>query len=85
MLLLEDYTATFLADPGIAYVDSCALDDSSYMAVWSERQASGNLWLDARRGGSLAFRSLSALQKSYRELRAAAKTAYLAARRTRKR
>ena len=52
---------------------------------FSERQAIGNLWLDARRGGSLAFRSLSALQKTYRELRATAKTAYLAARRPRKR
>jgi CelD/BcsL family acetyltransferase involved in cellulose biosynthesis len=85
MLLLEDYTATFLADPGIAYVDSCALDDTSYMAVWTERQSIANLWLDARPGGSLAFRSLSALQKSYRELRATAKAAYLAARRARKR
>jgi hypothetical protein len=55
------------------------------MAVWSERQSIASVWFDARPGGSLAFRSLSALQKSYSELRTAAKTAYLAARRTRKR
>jgi len=85
MLLLEDYTASLLADERVAFVDSCAQDDSGFMAVWSERQPVADLWLDARRGGSLAFRSLSALQKSYRELRATAKSAYHAARRPRKR
>jgi CelD/BcsL family acetyltransferase involved in cellulose biosynthesis len=85
MLLLEDYTAAFLADPGIAYVDSCAHDHNSYMSVWTERQGVADLWFDARRGGSLAFRSLSALQKTYRDLRASAKHAYNAARRPRKR
>jgi hypothetical protein len=44
-----------------------------------------DLWFDVRRGGSLAFRSLSALQKSYRDLRATAKNAYYATRRPRKR
>ena len=38
MLLLEDYTTSFLADEAIDYVDSCAQDDSGFMAVWSERQ-----------------------------------------------
>ena len=85
MLLLEDYTASLLADERIAFVDSCAQDDSGFMAVWTERQPVADLWLDARRGGSLAFRSLSALQRSYRELRATAKSAYHAARRPRKR
>jgi CelD/BcsL family acetyltransferase involved in cellulose biosynthesis len=85
MLLLEDYTASLLADEGIAFVDSCAQDDSGFMAVWTERQPVADLWLDARRGGSLAFRSLSSLQKSYRDLRATAKSAYHAARRPRKR
>jgi CelD/BcsL family acetyltransferase involved in cellulose biosynthesis len=84
MLLLEDYTTSLLADERIAFVDSCAQDDSGFMAV-SERQPVADLWLDARRGGSLAFRSLSALQRSYRELRATAKSAYHAARRPRKR
>jgi hypothetical protein len=67
------------------FVDSCAQDDSGFTAVWTERQPVADLWLDARRGGSLAFRSLSALQRSYRELRATAKSAYHAARRPRKR
>ena len=85
MLLLEDYTTSFLEDDSIAFVDSCAQNDSGFMAVWTERQPVADLWLDARRGGSLAFRSLSALQRSYRELRATAKTAYHAARRPRQR
>ena len=68
MLLLEDYTAAFLADETIASVDSCSLDDSGYMAAWTERQPVADLWIDARRGGSLAFRVLSALQtKTYRD------------------
>jgi CelD/BcsL family acetyltransferase involved in cellulose biosynthesis len=85
MLLLEDYTTTFLADKSIAYVDSCAHDDSGYMSAWIERQAVADLWIDARRGGSLAFRVLSGLQKSYRDLRALAKSAYLTLQTIRKR
>jgi CelD/BcsL family acetyltransferase involved in cellulose biosynthesis len=77
MLLFEDYTAAFLADKSIASVDSCSFDDSGYMSAWSERQPVADLWLDARRGGSLEFRALSGLQKSYRDVRAAAKALYL--------
>jgi CelD/BcsL family acetyltransferase involved in cellulose biosynthesis len=55
MLLLEDYTTAFLADPRIAFVDSCSFDDSGYMAVWSEREALADLWIDAHRGGSPGF------------------------------
>ena len=77
-LLFEDYTAAFLADKSIAFVDSCSFDDSGYMAGWSERQAVADLWIDARRGGSLSFSVLSGAHKSYRHLRAAAKSAYLA-------
>lgn len=78
MLLLEDYTAAFLSDESIKFVDSCAFDDSGFMATWTERQKMASLWLDARRGGSLAFSILSRLQKAYLTLRGAAKTAYLA-------
>ncbi len=85
MLLFEDYTTAFLADPSIALVDSCSLDDSSYMSAWIERQAVADLWIDARRNGSLEFRILSALQRNYRDLRAATKSAYLALRKSRKR
>jgi CelD/BcsL family acetyltransferase involved in cellulose biosynthesis len=85
MLLLEDYTAFFLADPTIAYVDSCAYDDSGFMSAWTERQSIADLWIDARRGGSLAFQGLSGLQRLYRDARAAAKNATSRLRRLRTR
>jgi len=78
MLLLEDYTNAFLADPGITHVDSCAHDDSSFMASWSERQPMAELWIDARRGGSATFAHLSRLQDIYLRLRAQLKAAYRA-------
>jgi CelD/BcsL family acetyltransferase involved in cellulose biosynthesis len=78
MLLFEDYTAAFLADESIASVDSCAFDDRSYMAAWTERQLMADLWFDARPGGSFAFRMLSAAQIGYRGLRSLAKRTYLA-------
>lgn len=78
MLLWEDYTAALLADPGIAVADSCAYDESSFMAAWSGREAMIELWLDARRGGSAAFVYMSRLQKAYLRLRARAKAIYLA-------
>jgi CelD/BcsL family acetyltransferase involved in cellulose biosynthesis len=55
MLLLEDYTAAFLSDPGIASVDSCSFDDGGFMAVWRDREALADLWLDARRDSSFDF------------------------------
>jgi CelD/BcsL family acetyltransferase involved in cellulose biosynthesis len=83
MLLLEDYTTAFLADRSIAYVDSCAHDETSFMAAWSERQETATLWIDCRPGGSLAFAALTRLQKTYLALRAAAKRLYLSARKRR--
>jgi CelD/BcsL family acetyltransferase involved in cellulose biosynthesis len=77
MLLLEDYTADFLADESIAYVDSCAHDDTSFMAAWSEREAIATVWLDCRAGDSVAFTMLSRLQKAYLALRKTAKHLYL--------
>jgi hypothetical protein len=84
MLLLEDYTAAFLTDKSIAFVDSCSFDDTGFMSAWQERQEVADLWIDARRGGSLEFRALSGLQKSYRDARAATKTLYLQWRKSRK-
>jgi len=81
MLLLEDYTAAFLADPRIATVDSCAYDEASFMAVWDGREAMIELWLDARRGGSPAFVYLSRLQNIYLRLRAQAKAIHARLRR----
>jgi hypothetical protein len=84
MLLLEDYTAAFLADKSIAFVDSCSFDDTGFMSAWQERQEVADLWIDARRGGSLEFRALSGLQKSYRDVRIAAKAVYKQWRKPRK-
>ena len=84
MLLLEDYTAAFLADAGIASVDSCAYDESGFMAAWTERQTVGDIWIDARPGASRAFAVLAGLQKGYRRARATAKASYLAMRRRRR-
>ncbi len=78
MLLFEDYTAAFLADGRIGHVDSCAFDDSGYMAAWRERQAIAHLWFDARRGGSLGFDAVARIQKGFLWLRAHTKALYLA-------
>jgi CelD/BcsL family acetyltransferase involved in cellulose biosynthesis len=85
MLLLEDYTATFLADDSIARVDSCAYDESSFMAAWRERQAICTLWFDVTSGGAPAFAILTRLQSAYMRARSAAKAAYLAYHKKRKR
>ncbi len=77
MLLLEDYTAFFLADPGIGCVDSCTYDDTGYMATWRERQAFATLWFDARPCGSFAFGILTRLQSAFLRARGAVKAAYL--------
>ncbi len=77
MLLLEDYSKAFLADPDIAFVDSCAFDDSGYMAAWTERMLVIDLWIDARRGGSTAFSAIAGLQKTYLPLRESVKHVYL--------
>ena len=50
MLLLEDYTASLLADDSIAYVDFCSRSGSGFMSAWSERQPVADLGIDARRG-----------------------------------
>lgn len=73
MLLFEDYTAVLLADPAVAYVDSCAYDRDSFMAAWTESQCIGNLWFDVRAGGSLRTEILARTQMRYRALRDIAK------------
>jgi hypothetical protein len=78
MLLFEDYSKAFLADPSIAFADSCAYDDSGYMAAWTERKRVIDLWIDARCGGSGMFSAIAHLQKAYLPFRERAKKAYLA-------
>jgi hypothetical protein len=80
MLLLQAYTNALLADASIAFADSCAHDDAGFMSAWTERQAVADLWINVQRGGSLAFRLLGGLQKSYRELRSLAKNIHYAQR-----
>ena len=78
VLLFEDYSKALLADPEIAFADSCAYDDSGYMAAWTERKLVIDLWIDPRRGGSCMFSAIARLQKAYLPLRETAKKAYLA-------
>ncbi len=51
MLLLEDYTAAFLPDKSIAFVDSRALPTTPATCRPGRSGARGrDLWIDARRG-----------------------------------
>ena len=58
-LLLEDYTASLLANQSIDQVDSCAFDDTGYMSAWQERAALAQVWFDASAGGSTSARAVS--------------------------
>ncbi len=62
ILLLENYTKALLADPTIAFVDSCTFSEDSFMSVWRERETLTHLWIDARRGGSLSFFTCARMQ-----------------------
>ncbi len=76
MLLLEDCTAALLADRRVSYADSCAFDDSGYMATWQERAAIAGLWFSVRRGRSRVFSMMAQLQGNYLALREHAKALY---------
>jgi CelD/BcsL family acetyltransferase involved in cellulose biosynthesis len=75
MLLFEDYTQSLLAQP-LAFVDSCAIDEAGFMAAWMERRELVHIWLDARPGGSAAFRLATAAARFYGRGRTAAKRLY---------
>lgn len=76
VLLFEDCTKALLADPSVVFADSCAFDDTGYMAAWSERKLIVDLWFDARRGASAKFAAMAGVQKAYLPLRQTAKQAY---------
>jgi len=76
MLLFEDYSRALLADPTIAFADSCAFDDTGYMAAWKERKLVIDLWFDTRRGQSISFTAITHAQKTYLPLREMAKKVY---------
>jgi len=76
-LLFVDYTTAFLEDEAIETVDSCAEDDSGYMAIWTGRKRVGDLRITAARGVSPAFRVTSAVELAFRAMRRRAKRHYL--------
>jgi hypothetical protein len=77
MLLFEDYSKAFLADSTIAFADSCAFDDTGYMAAWRERKLVIDLWFDARSGQSASFTAITCAQRAYLPLREMMKKIYL--------
>jgi CelD/BcsL family acetyltransferase involved in cellulose biosynthesis len=77
MLLLENYTAAFLADKSIAMVDSCAFDDTGFMSAWREREVVAHVLIHARRGASPMFGTVAGLQEAFLKLRATAKALWL--------
>jgi len=77
MLLLENYTAAFLADKSITMVDSCAFDDTGFMSVWKEREIVAQVLIYAGRGGSRVFTVVAGLHKAFLKLRTAAKALWL--------
>jgi CelD/BcsL family acetyltransferase involved in cellulose biosynthesis len=81
MLLLEDYTAAFLADKSITRVDSCSLDETGFMSAWSERQDIAHILIDPRPNNSLSFAITAGLYKTFLQVRAVAKDIYLRGRR----
>lgn len=85
MLLLEDYTAAFLADATIERVDSCSLDESGFMSAWSERQEIAHVLIDARPGASLSFIAVGGLYQAFLRTREKLKDLYLRGRRSWKR
>ena len=73
MLLFEDYTKAFLSDSHTASVDSCAYDETSFMAGWSERQSVADFMFDARRGASTFVCMAAKINSAYLAARDATK------------
>lgn len=73
MLLFEDYTKAFLSDSRIASVDSCAYDETSFMAGWSERQSVADFMFDVRRGASTSICMAAKINSAYLATRDVAK------------
>ena len=74
MLLLEEYTREFLAEPSIGSVNSCAYDDSGFMSAWAERQDIGQVCISVRSGPSLRFFLVCRLRQAFLKMRSVAKT-----------
>jgi CelD/BcsL family acetyltransferase involved in cellulose biosynthesis len=76
MLLLENYTAAFLADKSIALVDSCAFDDRGFMSAWAERQKIAQVLFDPRSRGRVSLRIVAFVHSGFLSLRTLAKKLY---------
>lgn len=64
VLLVEDYTAALLADPSVAFLDSCSHDDTGFMAsLWKDRQAIADVVFDARPGEHAGTVLINALER----------------------
>lgn len=60
VLLLQEVTRRALADPQIAFVDSCSHEESGYMAdMWQERQTVADICFDARPGHPAPLRIIA--------------------------
>jgi CelD/BcsL family acetyltransferase involved in cellulose biosynthesis len=75
MLLFEDYTRAFLEDGEIASVDSCAHDETSFMAGWRDRQTVADFLISAKRGPSAATACAAFVNRHYGAIRESAKHA----------
>jgi CelD/BcsL family acetyltransferase involved in cellulose biosynthesis len=80
ILLFEDYTKAMLSDPSLRTVDSCAYDETSFMASWGERQVVVDLMFDARRDPPAQARWSAAVNVAWRAARTRAKVAWHGAR-----
>jgi hypothetical protein len=70
VLLAQDYTTAFLADPKVAFADSCAADDAGMLgSLWDGRQPIVSVIADARVGGSMAFALWARWERAGRKLR----------------
>lgn len=81
LLMLQEVTASFLADPAIGSVDSCNHRDDGYMAeFWSGRKPVLDMVLDARRGMTPAFMLLGGAERARQRFQAKARRAHRALR-----
>ncbi len=76
-LLLEHTTTRLLADPAVAFTDSCNHRDVGHQAErWPERHEVGDLLIDAGPERRLRLLLLSAREKAFRSAREAARQLY---------
>ncbi len=76
LLLHQEITNGFLADPGLSAVDSCNHHDTGHMAeFWAGRREVSDLIVDVRPRRTVLFGLVSAVELAQRRLREAARRA----------